>query len=96
MIYALGYSLVCNAIILLVFRRKNTYERGAVLLTMVWPVTLTLGLLSYATHKLGWCTDITTAPSRLPSFGWRRPDDGHPGVAVRGFGFELQMWKARK
>lgn len=96
MTYALAYSLVVNALFLLMARRGNDYERSTGWIFLLWPLSLLIGLASYTLHKCGWCNDICRAPKHLSDFGWRTPNDGQPGVAVRGFGYELQLWKSRK
>ena len=92
------YYFVPEFVLLLVFAiraREPEYEAMAWLL-LLWPVTVIVMLAWWVMHIAGWCFDFDHTPEHLTKFGYRRPDDNWPGVAVRGFGFELRFWRDRK
>lgn len=96
MTYLIGYFIVSYAMMVAyLWHDRNSYMRGTLLIIILWPVSLTVGLVSYGLYKAGWSNDIDETPKHLSMFGFRRPDDKWPGFAVRGFGLELRVWRKR-
>lgn len=97
MSYLIGYLLAAHAFMfLLAWRSRDPAVRAALFVTLLWPVTLSVVTLQLCLEVVGWCFDFSETPEHLSTFGFRRPNDGWPGFAVRGFGVEFMLWKARK
>ena len=90
----------CYALLALIVWRDVHDLREAFWLSVFWPLSLlfiAVGILLLWTPELwGWKADIVDRREGQKPWGWRRPVDGWPGIAVWCPLFELQYWKARK
>lgn len=95
--YLIGYLLASYAMLFLfAWRTREQAIRAALLVTLLWPVSILIVGLSLAVATVGWQSDVDETPEHLSTFGFRKPNDGWPGFAVRGFGIEIMFWKRRK
>jgi hypothetical protein len=76
-------------------RRYDPEQTALCWAMLLWPITLLMVVVWRGVELLGWCLDFARQPSHLSRFGTRGTDDGWPGVAIRGFGFEIRIWKDR-
>lgn len=91
--YAIGYAASVFAFQLLAaWRTPREDFQVAFVATVFWPVVLVLIAGSEFLDWIGWGFDVTKG-AKL--FGFRRPNDARPGLAVTVLKLEFQFWKKR-
>lgn len=97
MIDFLVYYVIGLLFLLVLALFSEVSEHVALALFLIlWPVTILTMIMWWTLDVHGWCFDFDRKPKHLTLFGYRRPNDNHPGIALRGFGFEIMFWKSRE
>ena len=79
----------------LAWRAEETTIRTAMWISYFWPIAFIVTLIMFWLDSVDWQIEFTeTNTNKL--FGYRKPNDGWPGIAIIIFKYELQFWKYRR
>lgn len=81
--------------IALAWRAEETRIRDVMWISYFWPIAFVFTIIIFWLDSIDWQVNcVKTETNKI--FGFRKPDDNWPGIAIIIFRYELQFWKYRR